>query len=100
MNLLTVLRNYKTKIETKKLYQELANRKMELRHNNMLETLNIMSNYLVADQLERTGILYSPSDLYIQNEVQRLFFEWKREGIINEFETFNDETWNWIEAYI
>jgi len=97
--LLEKIREFKNKIENEKLTQELANRKQELRQQNMINTLHTLANYLVADQLERTGILYSPSDKYIQTKVQQLFFEWKDEGIINEFEDFNDTTKTWIENY-
>ena len=97
--LLEKIREFKNKIENEKLTQELANRKQELRQQNMINTLHTLANYLVADQLERTGILYSPADKYIQTKVQQLFFEWKDEGIINEFEDFNDTTKTWIENY-
>ena len=49
--------------------------------------------------LESTGLLYSSDDAYIQIEVQKLFWEWKREGIIDEFEDFTDETKAWILVY-
>lgn len=95
----TMIRELKNKIEcknfTEQFFRELEERKSE----NMQITLNVLTNYLIADQLERTGILYSPYDGYIQTETQRLFWEWKREGIINEFENFNPETWTWIKAY-
>ena len=97
--LLEKIREFKNKIENEKLTQELANRKQELRQLNMINTLNTLANYLVADQLERTGILYSPADKYIQTKVQQLFFEWKDEGLINEFEDFSDTTKTWIENY-
>lgn len=97
--LLEKIREFKNHIENEKLTQELENRKQELRQQNMINTLHTLANYLVADQLERTGILYSPADKYIQAKVQQLFFEWKDEGIINEFEDFNDTTKVWIENY-
>lgn len=100
MRLLEKVRDFKNKIECKnltdKFFAELHFRKSV----NIQVTLHTLANYLVADQLERTGILYSPYDKYIQTEAQRLFWEWKREGVINEFEDFNDTTKNWICKYV
>ena len=99
MNLLTKIRELKNKFENKKLTKEFNNAIEFKKRQNMEMTLYVLTNYLVYDQLERTGILYRPEDNYIQTKVQRLFFEWKDEGIINEYETFNDYTWNWIKVY-
>ena len=99
MKLLTAIKNYFEKIETEKLYEELANRKHDLRRENIIKTLNTMANYLVSDMFCETGLLYRADDPYIKSEVQRLFWEWKREGIINEFDNFNDETWAWLQEY-
>lgn len=97
--LLEKIREFKTKLETKKIYEELENRRLDLMRENITRTLNTMTNYLIHNQLERTGILYRSDDAYIQTEVQRLFWEWKREGIIDEFDDFTDETKSWILAY-
>ncbi|MBQ2391395.1 MAG: hypothetical protein II306_06460 [Clostridia bacterium] len=66
---------------------------------NMEISLHILINYLIQDQLTRTGILYSGNDNYILAKAQHLFWEWKNEGIIDEFNDFNDATKNWITAY-
>lgn len=99
MNLLTPIKSFFENIETKKIYEELANRKNDLRRENMIKTLHTLTNYLIADMLESTGLLYRPDDEYIQQKVQKLFFEWKDEGIIDEFDDFTDETKNWILTY-
>ena len=80
---------------TDKFFDQLRERKLA----NMEATLRTITNFLVDDHLKRTGILYSPYDSFIQTEAQRLFWEWKREGIINEFENFDEFTWNWIKVY-
>ena len=98
-NKLSAIKNLLVKIETSKLYEELDNRKDELRRENVVKTLNTMANYLVIDQLERTGILYRIDDKYIQTKAQHLFWEWKNEGIINEFDDFEDATKAWISVY-
>lgn len=99
MRLLAAIKCFKNKIENEKLTEELENRKNELRRENIERTLNTMTNYLIADMLDRTGMLYRFNDPFIQTEVQRLFWEWKREGIINEFDDFTDETKSWIALY-
>lgn len=96
MKLLQMFKGYLNKLENEKLTEELENRKNDLRAQNLINTIDTISNYLVKDMLKQTGILYSPKDSYIQTEAQRLFFEWKREGIIDEFEDFNDTTKTWI----
>lgn len=99
MYLLTKIKEFREKIVAKnfsnRFYDELLERKIA----NMQNTMKTITNYLVQDQVERTGILYSPYDSFIQTEAQRLFWEWKDEGIINEFENFNEYTWNWIKVY-
>ena len=65
----------------------------------MRVTLHILTNYLIFDMLESTGILYRPEDPFIQTKVQRMYFEWKNEGIIDEYDDFTDETKSWIIVY-
>ena len=106
MSLLTVIesaksavKDYLNKKENEKLTEELELRKLDLRRQNVIKTIKTISNYLAFEMLENTGLLYRPDDDYIQAETQRLFWEWKKEGIINEFEDFTDETKNWIFIY-
>lgn len=107
MKLLTAIKNIsnkideiKNKLENEKLTNELYDAIIEKRKINLKCTLHILTNYLIFDQLERTGILYRPDDSYIQTKVQSLFWEWKNEGLINEFEDFEDTTKSWISVYI
>ena len=98
--LLEKIREFKTRLETKKMYEDLNNAIELKRRQNMEIALHVLTNYLIVDQLERTGILYRPEDKYIQTKVQQLFWEWKHEGIIDEYEDFTDETKSWIFAYL
>lgn len=85
--------------DSKKIYQEL-NREIAYRKSiNIIMTLDVLENYLISDMLERTGLLYQKTDNFIKSAAQTLFWEWKKEGIINEFEDFSDETKTWIMAY-
>ena len=95
----TKIQEIQNQIETKKLYEELENRINDLKNENIIRSINTIANYLVDDQLDRTGILYSPHDNYITTKAQSLFWEWRDEGIINEFENFNETTWSWIKEY-
>lgn len=98
--LLTKIRNFVDKTKCKNLTDEFFNEVRFRKSVNMQVTLEIISKYLVQDQLERTGILYSPHDEYIQTKAQSLFWEWKNEGIINEFEDLVETTKSWIIQYI
>ena len=95
----TFIRNFIDKQNGKRLAQEFQNELNYRKNVNMHVTLAVMANYLVDDQLQRTGLLYNPHDKYIQTKVQRLFWEWKNEGIINEMEDFAETTKSWIMAY-
>ena len=99
MFLLSKIRELKEKMDCKnfsdRFYDELLERKIA----NMQNVMTTISNYLVKEQLAKTGLLYSPFDDYIRTKAQNLFWEWKNEGIINEFENFNEYTWNWIKVY-
>ena len=94
--LLTKIKNAIEKIKCKDLTTAFFNELNFRKNVNMKTTLTLMADYLVKDQLERTGILYSPTDDYIQCQVQSLFWEWKKEGIINEFEELSEATKAWI----
>lgn len=87
------------KNENEKLTQELENVIECKKAQNMEMTLYILTNYLVQDQLKNTGLLYRRTDRYIQTKVQQLYWEWKNEGLINEFEDFEDTTKSWIVEY-
>lgn len=99
MNLFARFREHQNKVENETLTNELYERINELRRINVEKTLNTMTNYLIFDQLQRTGILYRPNDNYIQVKVQHLFWEWKDEGIIDEFDDFTDTTKMWIKQF-
>lgn len=95
----TKIKNYFALQDSKKIHQEL-NREIAYRRSiNMIMTLDTIENYLIDDILTTTGLLYRKSDEYIKTQAQTLFWEWKKEGIINEFEDFSDETKQWIMAY-
>ena len=95
----TKIKNFFALQDSKMLHQEL-NRELAYRRSiNMIMTLDVKENYLINDMLERTGLLYRKTDNFIKSAAQTLFWEWKREGIINEFEDFTDETKSWIMAY-
>ena len=95
----TKIKNFFALQDSKMLHQEL-NRELAYRRSiNMIMTLDVIENYLIDDILTTTGLLYRKSDEYIKTQAQALFWEWKSEGIINEFEDFTDETKSWIMAY-
>lgn len=95
----TLIKNFITKQQCKDLAIEFQNELNFRKNVNMEVTLTVMTNYIIDDQLKRTGLLYSPYDKYIQTKVQKLFWEWKDEGIINDMEDFSETTKNWIMAY-
>ena len=95
----TKIKDFIAKQQGKRLASEFQNELHFRKNVNMQVTLAIMTNYLIDDQLKRTGLLYSPFDKYIQTKVQKLFWEWKDEGIINDMEDFTEATKSWIMAY-
>ena len=95
----TLIKDYFENLKCKDLASEFQNELNFRKSVNLHVTLAVMTNYLVDDQLKRTGLLYSPYDKYIQTKVQKLFWEWKDEGIINDMEDFTETTKNWIMAY-
>lgn len=96
MTLLTKIKNKIEEIKCKNLTDEFFAELNERKSVNMQVTLEAIANYLVREQEKETGLLYSPYDKYIQTETQRLFWEWKREGIINQLEELNESTQAWI----
>lgn len=95
----TRIKNFFIAQDSKKLWQEL-NHEIDYRKSiNTLMTLDIIENYLIDDILKRTGLLYRKSDAFIKTATQTLFWEWQNEGIINEFNDFNDDTKQWIMAF-
>lgn len=95
----TMIKDFIEKQKCKDLATEFQNELHFRKNVNMEVTLTVMTNYIIDDQLKRTGLLYSPYDKYIQTKVQKLFWEWKDEGIINDMEDFSETTKNWIMAY-
>lgn len=95
----TRIKNFFALQDSKKLWQELNHEIAYRRSINMIMTLDVIENYLIDDILKTTGLLYRKTDEYIKTRTQLLYWEWKREGIINEYEDFNDETKTWIMAY-
>lgn len=93
------IKNFFAKQDSKMLHQELKREIAYRRSINMIMTLDVIENYLIDDMLRITGLLYQKTDAYIKTKAQSLFWEWKNEGIINEFEDFSDETKTWIMAY-
>lgn len=94
--LLEKIREFKNKIECKNLTDEFYAELKERKSVNMLVTLSAIAKYLVQEQFKETGLLYSPQDDFIQYQSQKLFLEWKKEGIINEFEDLNETTKSWL----
>lgn len=93
------IKKFLTKLEDERLANDLYNAIAFKKNVNMNVTLEILKNYVVQDQLKETGLLYRRDDDFILEKVQYLFWEWKNEGIINEFNDFEDTTKNWIMAY-
>lgn len=98
-NLIKKFNEEKNRKENVNLTEELNNVIEARKTQNVGATLSVLANYLVQEQLKETGLLYRASDNYIQTKVQQLFWEWKNEGLINEFEDFEDTTKSWIVAY-
>lgn len=94
--LLEKIREFKEKIECKNLTDEFYAELKERKSVNMQVTLEAIAQYLVREQEKETGLLYSPYDDFIQCQVQSLFWEWKKEGIINQLEELNETTQAWI----
>jgi len=97
--MLTKIKGFFNKLQNEKLTDEFNNEIRFRKQVNLICTLEMLKNYLVQDQLERTGLLYRKNDEYIELESQRLFWEWKQEGIINEFDDFEEATKSWISIY-
>lgn len=93
------IKEFLNKKQNERLTDDFKNAVAFKRAVNMEVTMTVLSNYLICDQLIRTGLLYQPSDKYIKLKAQSLFWEWKNEGLINEFEDFEDTTKSWIMQY-
>ena len=92
----TAIKNKIESIKCKNLTDEFFNELYKRKAINMQTTLEAIANYLVKEQEKETGLLYSPHDDFIVAETQHLFWEWKKEGIINQLEELNDITKSWI----
>ena len=88
-----------SKLDDKTIAEDFKQAIRAKRKTNMRRTLAIIKNYLISEELRATGLLYSDKDDLILSKAQNLFWEWKKEKIINEFEDFEDATKNWIMAY-
>ena len=95
----TKIKEFINKKQNERLTEDFKNAIAFKRSVNIQVTMIVLSNYLVKDQLLRTGLLYDSNDNYIQTKAQSLFWEWKDEGLINEFDDFEDTTKSWIMAY-
>ena len=95
----TLIKNYIERKQNERLAEDFKQAVKMKRYENMLVTMEVLKNYLSKDMLVRTGLLYSPDDTYIETKAQHLFWEWKNEGIIDEFDDFNETTKSWIMAY-
>ena len=95
----TKIKTFINKKQNERLTDDLLNAIAFKKAVNIRVTMTVLSNYLAQDQLLRTGLLYEPNDKYIQFKAQKLFWEWKNEGLINEFEDFEDTTKSWIMQY-
>jgi len=93
------IKEFLNKKQNERLTDDFKNAVNSIKTVNMEVTLTVLKNYLVQEQLARTGLLYSRDDNYIVSEAQNLFWEWKKEGIINEFEDFEETTKSWIMAF-
>ena len=69
------------------------------KHCNMTRTLAVLTNYIIDDLLKTTGLLYSKHNNYVLDKVQHLFWEWKAENLINDFNDFSEATKSWIMVY-
>lgn len=97
--LIKLIKKALNKLDDARLANGLYNAIAYKKNVNMHVTLAVLTNYVVDEQLKETGLLYRKDDDYILSKVQHLFWEWKDEGIINEFNDFEDTTKNWIMAY-
>lgn len=97
--LIKLIKKALNKLDDKRLANDLYNAIAYKKNVNMHVTLAILTNFIIDEQLKETGLLYRKDDDYILAKVQHLFWEWKNEGIINEFNDFEDTTKNWIMAY-
>lgn len=93
---ITNISNVSDSLIAEELQQTISFRK----HLNMKRTLSALTNYVIEDLLKTTGLLYSKNDSFVQNKVQHLFWEWKAEKLINDFNDFNETTKNWIMVYV
>jgi hypothetical protein len=97
--LITLIKKALNKLDDARLANDLYNAIAYKKNVNMHVTLAVLTNFIIDEQLKETGLLYRKDDDYILSKVQHLFWEWKNEGIINEFYDFEDTTKNWIMAY-
>lgn len=95
----TLIKNYIERKQNERLAEDLKQAIRMKRYENMQVTMIVLKNYLSRDMLVRTGLLYSPDDTYIETKAQSLFWEWKDEGLINEFDDFEETTKSWIMAF-
>lgn len=95
----TKIKKFFEKLENSRLQEELTDRINEIKEVNLKCTFETLKNYLAEDMLQRTGLLYNPNDKYIQTRAQQIFWEWKREGIIDFLEDFVPATKAWIDVY-
>ena len=93
------IKEFLNKKQNERLTDDFKNAVNSIKAVNIAVTLTVLKNYLVQEQLARTGLLYSRDDNYIVFKARKLFWEWKKEGIINEFEDFEETTKSWIMAF-
>ena len=90
MNIIDFINEQKNKFENQMLTDE-------LKHVIMQRTLGTLANYILKSELEETGLLLTKDDL--EYKTQKMFWEFKNEGIIDEWNNFNDVTREWILNY-
>lgn len=88
-----------SKLDDKSIAEDLKNAITSKRYANMRSTLSVLTNYIISEELRSTGLLHRKNDDFILSKVQHLYWEWKKEKLINDFEDFEDTTKSWIIAY-
>lgn len=90
MNIIDFVKHQQNKFENEMLTNE-------LKHVCMQRTLSALANYVLKSELEETGLLLTQDDL--EFKTQKIFWEWKNEKLIDEYNMFNQTTSEWIYDY-
>lgn len=86
--------NLKGALSNRQLSKELSQRALYFKRYNMYKTLYYLSKLVIQEGLDEHNYILPP-DL-LNSKVQYLFWEWKKEGLIDCLDRFSPETENWI----